>query len=78
MTTQAFEDVNIYVLLFKTRYLKPVATRHQLQGTIVYCHCLNLARLYLLDRFVTIRQILFSWSSYTTKPKITEPCRDLQ
>jgi len=36
MTAQGFENVNIYVLLFKTRHLKPVATRHQLQGGIVY------------------------------------------
>ena len=36
MTAQAFENVNIYVLLFKTRHPKPVETRHQLQGNIVY------------------------------------------
>ena len=35
MTAQAFENVNIYALLFKMRHLKPVATRHQLQGSIV-------------------------------------------
>ena len=40
MTAQGFENVNIYVLLFKTRHLKPVATRHQLQGSIVYCDIL--------------------------------------
>ena len=35
MTAQAFENVNIYVLLFKTRQPKPVETRHQLQGSII-------------------------------------------
>ena len=36
MTAQAFENVNIYILFSKTRYLKPAATRHQLRGSIVY------------------------------------------
>ena len=36
MTAQAFENVNIDVLLLKMCHLKPVATRHQLQGRIVY------------------------------------------
>ena len=36
MTAQAFENVNIYILLLKTSHLKPVATRHQLQGRIVF------------------------------------------
>ena len=40
MTAQAFENVNIYILFFKTRYLKPAATRHQLRGSIVYCEFL--------------------------------------
>ena len=29
------ENVNLHVLLFKTRHLKPVTTWHQLQGSIV-------------------------------------------
>ena len=44
MTARACENVNTYILLFKTRHLKPVSTRHQLQGSIVYwrwrcCYC---------------------------------------
>ena len=35
MTAQAFENVNLHVVLFKTRHLKPVTTWHQLQGSIV-------------------------------------------
>ena len=36
MTARVFENVNNYALLFKMRHLKHVATRHQLQGSIVY------------------------------------------
>ena len=36
MMARPFKTLNIYVLLFKTRHLKPVSTRHQLQGSIVY------------------------------------------
>ena len=31
-----FKNMNIYALLFKTRHLKPVGARHQLQVSIVY------------------------------------------
>ena len=36
MTARALQNVSINMLLFKTRHLKPAATRHQLQGSIVY------------------------------------------
>ena len=45
VSAQAFENANFYALLFKTRHLKPVATRHQLQGSIG-----NRALLGLTDR----------------------------
>ena len=35
MTALTFENVNIYILLLKMWHLKPVATRHQLQGSII-------------------------------------------
>ena len=47
MMARAFENVNIYVLHFKTRHLKPLATRHQLQGSIVYIWTIPGVYLYL-------------------------------
>ena len=42
---RAFENENIYALLFKTRHLNPVETRYLMQCSIVYA--LILTKLYV-------------------------------
>ena len=54
MTARALQNVSINMLLFKTRHLKPAATRHQLQGTIVYIEAT-----YIVVHFVHLG--LFCW-----------------
>ena len=58
VSAQAFENANFYALLFKTRHLKPVATRHQLQGSIVYFFNSSDGRLFRAELQLTFNFML--------------------